>query len=86
MLQYSYGLECAFLLGSVKHSAQISTCLLQADFNLTYAQLGLLPAMFMAGLMLACLVFNELCNYINSFRLIGACMTELHATLRSLAG
>ncbi|CAL8460810.1 g341 [Coccomyxa elongata] len=44
---------------------------MQADFNLTYAQLGLLPAMFMAGLMLACLVFNELCNYINSFRLIG---------------
>jgi hypothetical protein len=42
------------------------------DFQLTYAQLGLLPAMFMAGLMVSCLVFNELCNYVNSFRLIGA--------------
>lgn len=45
---------------------------MQRDFQLTYAQLGLLPAMFMAGLMVSCLVFNELCNYVNSFRLIGA--------------
>ena len=61
----------------------IFTCLLQADFHLTYAQLGLLPAMFMAGLMLACLVFNELCNYINSFRLIGARKAKLHAPVES---
>ena len=44
---------------------------LQADFNLTYAQLGLLPALYMAGLMVACLVFNELTNHVNSFRLVG---------------
>ncbi len=44
---------------------------LQADFNLSYAQLGLLPALYMAGLMVACLVFNELTNHVNSFRLVG---------------
>jgi len=44
---------------------------LQADFNLSYAQLGLLPALYMAGLIVACLVFNELTNYVNSFRLVG---------------
>ena len=43
----------------------------QADFNLSYAQLGLLPALYMAGLMVACLVFNELTNHVNSFRLVG---------------
>ena len=44
---------------------------MQADFNLSYAQLGLLPALYMAGLMLACIIFNELTNYVNSFRLVG---------------
>ena len=44
---------------------------MQADFNLSYAQLGLLPALYMAGLMVACLVFNELTNHVNSFRLVG---------------
>lgn len=50
-----------------------TTCLLclQADFNLSYAQLGLLPALYMAGLIVACIVFNELTNYVNSFRLVG---------------
>ena len=45
---------------------------MQADFNLSYAQLGLLPALYMTGLMVACIVFNELTNYVNSFRLVGA--------------
>ncbi|CAK0783469.1 hypothetical protein CVIRNUC_006668 [Coccomyxa viridis] len=44
---------------------------LQADFNLSYAQLGLLPALYMAGLMVACVIFNELTNSVNSFRLVG---------------
>ena len=44
---------------------------MQADFNLSYAQLGLLPALYMAGLMVSCLVFNELTNHVNSFRLVG---------------
>lgn len=48
---------------------------MQADFNLSYAQLGLLPALYMAGLMVACLVFNELTNHINSFRLVGKAQT-----------
>ena len=44
---------------------------LQSDFNLTYAQLGLLPALYMAGLMVAAVIFNELTNHYNSFRLVG---------------
>jgi hypothetical protein len=44
---------------------------LQNDFNLTYAQLGLLPALYMAGLMMAAVIFNELTNHFNSFRLVG---------------
>ena len=40
---------------------------LQNDFNLTYAQLGLLPALYMAGLMVAAVIFNELTNHFNSF-------------------
>ena len=56
---------------------------LQADFNLTYAQLGLLPALYMAGLMVACLVFNELTNHVNSFRLVGGAQ-ELPVNSRRL--
>ena len=44
---------------------------MQADFNLSYAQLGLMPALYMVGLMVACIVFNELTNYVSSFRLVG---------------
>ena len=44
---------------------------MQADFNLSYAQLGLMPALYMVGLMVACIIFNELTNYVNSFRLVG---------------
>ena len=44
----------------------------QAAFSLSYTQLGLLPAMYMAGLMVACVILTELCNYVNSFRLVGA--------------
>jgi hypothetical protein len=44
---------------------------LQNDFNLTYTQLGLLPALYMAGLMVAAVIFNELTNHFNSFRLVG---------------
>lgn len=44
---------------------------LQNDFNLTYAQLGLLPALYMVGLMVAAVIFNELTNHFNSFRLVG---------------
>lgn len=49
---------------------------LQADFNLSYAQLGLLPALYMAGLMVACIVFNELTNHVNSFRLVGESLLQ----------
>lgn len=43
----------------------------QAEFNLTYFQLGLLPAMFMVGLMLACAAASKMSSYISSFRLVG---------------
>ena len=59
-------LKLEFLLG-----LRFPWVALQADFNLTYAQLGLMPALYMAGLMVACLVFNELTNHVNSFRLVG---------------
>jgi hypothetical protein len=53
---------------------------------------GVLPAAFMIGLLIASLVFSELCKYYNAFRLIGElhqskhgrhlshmpCCTELH--------
>ena len=44
----------------------------QRDFHLTYLQLGLLPAMFMVGLMLACGALSKMTAYISSFRLVGA--------------
>lgn len=43
----------------------------QAEFHLTYFQLGLLPAMFMVGLMLACAASSKMSSYISSFRLVG---------------
>ena len=58
---------------------------LQADFNLSYAQLGLLPALYMAGLMVACLIFNELTNHVNSFRLVGKAQFSSSEVLLSTA-
>ncbi|KAK9823059.1 hypothetical protein WJX81_005352 [Elliptochloris bilobata] len=45
-----------------------------AAFGLTYLQLGLLPAMFMVGLMLACTVLSKLTAYFSPFRLVGVGM------------
>ena len=57
----------------------------QAAFNLSYTQLGLLPAMYMAGLMIACVVLTELCNYVNSFRLVGVRAPIISLKKQSLA-
>ena len=46
-------------------------CALQGEFQLSKFQDGVLPAAFMAGLLVASLVFSELCKHYNAFRLIG---------------
>ncbi|DBB18663.1 TPA: hypothetical protein ACH3X3_000277 [Trebouxia sp. C0006] len=44
---------------------------IQGEFQLSKFQDGVLPAAFMIGLLIASLVFSELCKYYNAFRLIG---------------
>ena len=43
----------------------------QGEFQLSKFQDGVLPAAFMVGLLVASLVFSELCKHYNAFRLIG---------------
>jgi MFS transporter, Spinster family, sphingosine-1-phosphate transporter len=45
---------------------------LQHDFELNLFQLGILPAAFMVGLLIASISFAELTKHIDAFRLIGA--------------
>ncbi|KAL0043420.1 hypothetical protein WJX79_004259 [Trebouxia sp. C0005] len=44
---------------------------IQGEFQLSNFQDGVLPAAFMIGLLIASLVFSELCKHYNAFRLIG---------------
>ena len=44
---------------------------LQTQFKLTGFQNGVLPAAFMVGLLVASIVFSELCKSVNAFQLIG---------------
>lgn len=44
----------------------------QTDFQLSELELGLLPSLFMVGLMLTSLLLCELRNHVNPFRLIGS--------------
>ncbi len=44
---------------------------MQGEFQLSKFQDGVLPAAFMVGLLIASLVFSELCKHYNAFRLIG---------------
>ena len=54
---------------STAHTKQ--HCALQGEFQLSKFQDGVLPAAFMVGLLVASLVFSELCKHYNAFRLIG---------------
>ena len=47
------------------------SCTSQGEFQLSKFQDGVLPAAFMVGLLVASLVFAELCKHYNAFRLIG---------------
>ncbi|KAK9811544.1 hypothetical protein WJX72_005678 [[Myrmecia] bisecta] len=47
---------------------------IQGDFNLSYFQDGVLPAVFMVGLMVASIILTDLTAYFNAYRLIGAGM------------
>lgn len=49
----------------------IFSVLLQGEFQLSKFQDGVLPAAFMVGLLVASLIFSELCKHYNAFRLIG---------------
>ncbi|KAL3134907.1 hypothetical protein ABBQ32_007873 [Trebouxia sp. C0010 RCD-2024] len=44
---------------------------IQGEFQLSKFQDGVLPAAFMVGLLVASLLFSELCKHYNAFRLIG---------------
>eukprot|EP00891_Asterochloris_glomerata_P005956 jgi/Astpho2/5956/Aster-02438 len=44
---------------------------IQTQFKLTGFQNGVLPAAFMVGLLVASIVFSELCKSVNAFQLIG---------------
>lgn len=58
--------------------------LLQGEFQLSKFQDGVLPAAFMVGLLVASLLFSELCKHYNAFRLIGK-LPSKHLTQRGFA-
>ncbi|KAK9817907.1 hypothetical protein WJX72_004115 [[Myrmecia] bisecta] len=47
---------------------------IQGDFDLSYFEDGVLPAVFMVGLMIASVILTDLTAYFNAFRLIGVGM------------
>lgn len=52
------------------------SCLLpQGEFNLSYFQDGLLPALFLVGLLFSSPTFAECCKHYNAFRLLGIGMS-----------
>lgn len=44
---------------------------LQGAFDLSYFEDGMLPALFMVGLLLSSPIFAECCKHYNAFRLLG---------------
>jgi len=48
----------------------------QGAFQLSKFQDGVLPAAFMVGLLVASVVYSELCKHCNAFRLIGRSWQE----------
>ena len=66
-------MHCCKLLGVIQHDIDVQGCPApsQGEFQLSKFQDGVLPAAFMVGLLVASLVFSELCKHYNAFRLIG---------------
>ena len=52
---------------------------MQAEFQLGNVEDGLLPSAFLAGLLIASIVYSELTTRYNAFRMTGM-LTDAHAT------
>ena len=79
------GIVCTYVAMCSQHTAVHAKCkcyyikpkpfnclfLLQGEFQLSKFQDGVLPAAFMVGVLVASLLFSELCKHYNAFRLIG---------------
>lgn len=56
---------------SVPTDCNLAPCALQAEFQLGNVEDGLLPSAFLAGLLIASIVYSELTTRYNAFRMIG---------------